>query len=747
MSLDALYFLIISAGGVYGASALSKKYEELLPVSILSIILVSYVFGLIGQMRLGAYVVFALAAALYLGSIVLNIKNKSWRNTFRLLATPGFVVTVVLYAILIVSNRNKLAYSWDEFSHWADVVKMMATQNQFASNPISGSVFKSYVPAMPLFQYNFQVLSQILGRGFEFSEWRLYFSYQIASYSLLIYFFKDLDWKKLQLAIVSSVVLFLLPSAFYSFYDVVYVDVFLGILAGFTFAQAVLFDPKRKLAVVVLLMSLSTLVLTKDIGFYVAVFICVFISVSFYARKPFNLNRLRSITALIASVALPKITWELHLSANSIGKSFGKPIDIAQFFRSVTSGDSSDYRWVTFQNYWKTMSETNVIIGDTSLQVSHLLLIILLLTGIFIVLSYLARHRGFGMRFLLINMLSISLFAMYYILIICSAYMFKFTEYEAVRLASFSRYMNFLCCMLLVLFAALLLQVIISSNQHTWKYSAIIVLALILPTGSAQNFLSGAYVRESIAARAPYSDAANEVQAIVGNESKRIYIISQGDTGFDYYVLKYSLRPHSVNDEMTWSIGRPFFDGDVWTQQIEPDAWMNSVFSSFDYVYIYKLNDYFVQTYMGYFSDSLIAANTLYKVDKSTRSLKLVGYRLETVIYSENEYNTQNEFLKTVDLAKVFDENPNARYQISFSIRTEKPGKIYVYSQNGSGSRYEFSSYIDTTETFSRHSITVIPNLVQPELMESYLAFYGEYGSGIIPSVREIEVQRIIKEQ
>lgn len=625
MYINALYFLVISAGGIFGATALNKKYEEMLPISILSTILVSYVFGLLGQMRLGAYAVFVLAVALYLGSIYLNISKKSWRNTFRHLLTPGFVVTVILYVILNVANRNKLAYSWDEFSHWADVVKMMATQNQFASDPMSGSLFKSYVPAMALFQYNFQVLGQMLVRGFEFSEWRLYLSYQLATYSLLVYFLKDLNWKKPHLVSASAIAIFLIPSAFYSFFDVIYIDPFLGIIAGFTFAQAVLFNPKNKVSVTTLLLSLSTLVLTKDAGLFIALFVCLYLVISLYSRKEFEYNKWISAVVLIVCVVLPKISWDLHLKNHSVAKIFGQSIDITQLLRSIFSGDATDYRWVTFNNFWKAMSEKKVIIGDTNIQTSYMLLIALLLIGIYIMSKWVARRWDLGERFRRVTTYSIAMFSGAYTLGMCGMYMFKFSEYEAVRLASFSRYMNILCSMLLIVFAVLLLQVIIDSNWRTWKYSAVIVMALILPTAPIQSFLSGTYVRNSIAVRAPYSKAADEVLHIIGNEPKKIYLISQEDTGFDYWVLKYSLRPHYVNTGFTWSVGKPFYDGDIWTMKTEPEEWIDTVMSDFEYIYIYKLNDYFANNYQEFFDDSSVAATTLYRVDKNMRSLVKVG--------------------------------------------------------------------------------------------------------------------------
>lgn len=103
-------------------------------------------------------------------------------------------------------------------------------------------------------------------------------------------------------------------------------------------------------------------------------------------------------------------------------------------------------------------------------------------------------------------------------------------------------------------------------------------------------------------------------------------------------------------------------------------------------------------------------------------------------------FRTENEFLRTIDCAEIFDAYPGHAFELTFEIRAEKPGEILVYQQNGSGVKYSFKKRIAVTEEFSPVSLIVEPVLVNEDAKRSHLSFYGEYGSGVIPTVRDISI-------
>ena len=105
-----------------------------------------------------------------------------------------------------------------------------------------------------------------------------------------------------------------------------------------------------------------------------------------------------------------------------------------------------------------------------------------------------------------------------------------------------------------------------------------------------------------------------------------------------------------------------------------------------------------------------------------------------------------SEFLKYADLALVFDVHGLVEYTISFDMKSadiSQQNTMQVYCQNGSSSKYSIGTHtLPITTEYVRHSITVTPSLNNEAETESYLAFYGNYGTGNIPSVKNVKVER-----
>ena len=112
---------------------------------------------------------------------------------------------------------------------------------------------------------------------------------------------------------------------------------------------------------------------------------------------------------------------------------------------------------------------------------------------------------------------------------------------------------------------------------------------------------------------------------------------------------------------------------------------------------------------------------------------------------SSIEKTSTSEFLRYADVAPIFDKYGSRSYTISFDIKSANPdtdNTTQVYMQNGSGARYDIGApVILVTRDYVRHAVTVVPSLVNPDLTESYLAFYGTYDTGNIPTVKNVKVE------
>lgn len=626
MLTNLLYFLFLSSGSVFASAVYRRRFEDTLPITVFFIIIIQYIFGLVGALRTGAYVTFVLAAAIYVLALGYLIKRKSLRDFVENFFTPGFAVFAFFFLVLSIFNRNKLASSWDEFSHWADVVKAMTAIDDLATNPLSDSVFKSYVPAMPLFQYNLQVFNQTIAPESVFNEGLLYFSYQIATYSLLIQALRKVQWNKILHTVLIAIVIFVLPSVFYSFFDIVYIDAYLGVLAGFSLLCLFQEHTDDWFNVITFSLSLFVLTLTKDAGFTIGLFLCVMYFVKAIVQRKTHKISIGCAAIVFFALLVPKFSWNYHLSILGVGKAFGQKIDIGGFFQSIAARSPSDYRWETFRNFSKALIESGVRIGDTNINVSYIFLFTLLLGVLYVVISLSDRETK---PWKISSIMGLIIATFFYMVGMCAAYMFKFVEYEAVRLSSFDRYMNIYATMLITTAWVLCIDLLQTKGFMNIKHGYIVfLLVAFLPASRAGGFIAGEYSSGSRLLRSAYVQATEKVLNKCGADDgrKKVYIVSQATSGFDYWVLRYSIRPHQSNPNFTWSIGKPFFEGDIWTQAITVEKWQENIKKNYDYVLLYSVNDYFIDNFSSLFTEpELIKNNSLYWVDKDTGMLYLVS--------------------------------------------------------------------------------------------------------------------------
>nr|WP_249338920.1 gp58-like family protein [Streptococcus suis] len=109
-----------------------------------------------------------------------------------------------------------------------------------------------------------------------------------------------------------------------------------------------------------------------------------------------------------------------------------------------------------------------------------------------------------------------------------------------------------------------------------------------------------------------------------------------------------------------------------------------------------------------------------------------------------NSEQSHAEFLRTpYDLAPVFDKYGLIEYTLSFDLRASQTGQVAVYQQNGSGSKYSglWKNLTVTTE-WQRFHVTFTPTEGTMSLANSYLAFYGTYGTGVKPIIRRVKIER-----
>ena len=147
--------------------------------------LIQFLFGILGYLEFGFLFAFGICFTLWLFALIKILKVKNYNALMRAFFSKEFWMFIVIYVGLNFLLVGMQAHEWDEFSHWATVVKAMVQEGCLAYHPKAHLTFGNYPPAMALFQYFLQKIYIICGNG-EFSEWRLYLSYIVLVFTFLL---------------------------------------------------------------------------------------------------------------------------------------------------------------------------------------------------------------------------------------------------------------------------------------------------------------------------------------------------------------------------------------------------------------------------------------------------------------------------------------------------------------------------------------------------------------------------------
>lgn len=648
MLVQLVGLFVIEGLSLFGVSCFKLKNEYVIPITCMSMGVLLFLFGTAGFLRAGVYVLLALSAASVAISVWICARRGSWHETARNLFTPAAVLFVAAYLIAGFCCAGWLASTWDEFSHWADIVKVMSYINDFGTNPASNSMFQNYPPAMALFQYFFQVIYQLLSVPGSFSEWRLLFAYQVYVAALLVPFLsigiaEDVSPVKCAITAVFRAVVILISLSLFdlsSIFHTIYIDSFVGIAAATAFVHSIAWQEKECSVYrdLVVFLTCFTLVLSKDVGLLFAIFAVILNAVTHIrvrrsaapdgVKPRFDRRELCFWLLSAACIAVPEFLWKLNIQLDHATVMFSAPYDFGVLL-SVLAGNDTSYRAQVFANYFSELIHGGIRIGDLSM--SYTLVLTTLLACVFFMTLYvqkgLSKFKNVQKKPSYSYFTVITVLFFVYILGLAATYMFKFSEYEALRLASMSRYMGILvaCLWLFLVLSYLCTATAIGCDAvHTVVFATLIFYCSSLST--LRSYFSTEYVYSSISSRLTYDSVTQDIRNAIGDRDANIYFIIQGGNGSQNYVMKYELRPYQTVNMSGWSVGEePFYDGDVWTQIIAPEDWEASVLDGYDYVYLFYVNDYFRETYSGFFCGD-IEEQALYAVDKSAGVCRIIDH-------------------------------------------------------------------------------------------------------------------------
>ena len=620
------YLLIISSGSVFACTYFDKKYEEVLPISCSAIVAFSFLLGMCSLLKISTILIVVISLVLYVLSIIKIIKTKNIKEVLGRLFTPGFLVYIVLFVLFLFALKGKLMDSFDEFSHWGDVVKAMTTIDDFASNKASHSIFRTYPPGMSLFQYFLQKINTLL-TGETFSEWMLYFAYYTFAISFIIPICSSFSYKRIIAPLTMMAVIFLVPSCFYlNAYTSIYIDQFLSFLLCGGLIQ-LLWNKKRDIFFdISMYLIMFMLVLSKDVGLLFAIFLGVGFAVTKVIdskEKLLSKNKIVVIAITLIAIFVPKLLWNLSCNMNGATALFGNKIDFANLIQ-VISGNDTTYRTTVFKNYIAYFLTSGITPGNLGIQITFTCLTLITITALCIISSIAIRKCNINKKNAKITEIVMIAVLVIYVIGMCVIYMYKFSEDEALGLASLDRYLGivYLASWFYISASVVKISDEILSNEKMICAILVCFMSLFAPLELLVPYVIGSNVKASINIREPYNYIIDKTLEYA-NKDDTVYFISQNSEGFDRIIYRYAIRPAYAKNDF-WTLGEPRYEDDPYSLDISADEWIKDLKENYDYVAIFTLNDDFCRDFSSAFeNDDDIGENSLYKVDKKTGLLSL----------------------------------------------------------------------------------------------------------------------------
>lgn len=623
-----------------------RKWEEVIGLSAATLISIMFLFGLFGRLEWGITTSYVLAIiGFILAVVIFNKKNRNVQDLY----SNGIVVFGIMFVLILLNNIDSRFARWDEFSHWGLAVKDMFYSNSFAKHFDSTVMMKYYPPVATLMEYFFCYTNRL------FSPSMVYVGFQTLGLCLLSAGLGICKNRKIMVGItVWAILLFVPITFFYDVYNSIYVDPLLAFgvayvlicyytdtISGFNFIR--------------ILGGLFLLTMTKDTGVVLAgVLTLVMLGDMLYRQwkeKQWDIKKIGLPILGTIFVCCVFFTWQIYLSipvereasgikqeqqvvetetetmsvAGAVEKSRINVEGIVDLF----TGEAPDYRYQVIKNYLtKIFNEGTYSFGIFSLSYMDLSIIMLAVT---MLLSRYWKSKELFTFGILTFIASLG-----YCAFLLVAYLFSFSQGEALLVLSFSRYMGSCVC---GIYIALLILIIMSANDKEGlkaETALIVILTVVLVALPIHNF----YVKnEDLQLTDEQVYGFEELADILQTGAKKadkVYFVCNNSDGHAELQFKSAVVPmiteyprcniyeskdtymkqQAIYEESGQEMnGNPYY--------ITAEEWEN-VLKNYEFVVLFHPNDVFIESYGSLFEQpESISDGTVYRVNKEYGNVKL----------------------------------------------------------------------------------------------------------------------------
>lgn len=452
---------------IYKYSKLAK--ELIIPFTFIGIILLLFAGAMLNVIKLLALLIFIFGFFSYIWLLYKKYLNREFIKGFFDYKIFIFIGFIILFTLL---SFNLHITSYDNFSHWAVIVKQLFLHDSLSSFQYNLDEFTTYPPGSALFIYFVGLIvgknetSMILGQNYLF----------LGLVVSLTFFLKD---KRKALSTIFYVLfVFVLATIDIAINDLS-VDTLLGVLGVVSLVVAYYYRNDLKKATLLLTLVSLFFVILKNSGLLFVVMNCLLLIIIGVRLKRIK-QLLLALFIMVGSSFLCFYIWQQHLLMvypAETGITTKHSISITNFDRTLHQNGKTETIEVVKKYISNFFDVSNNLINWYMVGINVCLLILIFL--------FKDKRKTILLLLLLVNVLYVG-----YAMVYCIMYALSMPYAEAIVLASYNRYM-FSC--IIVLFGILfILSCELSDIHHGNKILiplSLILFLLIFFNGNNKNYI------------------------------------------------------------------------------------------------------------------------------------------------------------------------------------------------------------------------------------------------------------------
>ncbi len=593
------------------AQTLKRSLLYCLPFSILSIVSLLYIFGLFTILNIGAYITAGLIVVFFIVVLILTIKKHNLNVNFN---NFPFIIFCVISILQFFVLKNRVLDAWDEFSHWGSIVKNMFLFGNFGNIDIP-VLFPGYPPATGAFHSFFMFL------GNKFVEGYLYMSMNLLSLSLIMPIFEKFSNK---ITITNVLILAIGICVPMNMFNDIYVDIFLGLLMGYIVYTYFLSEKIDSLLIVNLSLASLVLCATKEAGLGICLIALIIISIDLLCFRKHDLKEFLSkkrnwfiIILPITAILFAKISWTIYKNVFNLIPAWSTSAITLSGVINYLFNPNSFQKTVTYKFFTSLLGQSIIIT-----------FVVVLCFTLYLYTSFKTKKYKRDLT----NAFSILGGFVVYAVSLLVLYIFTYSEYEALNLASFNRYFStYLTALIMITFVKIITtkRNKNKSKTNTVKYGKIttVVLMIISVIVIPSLCLMGDVINYGdINDRQSLKDFTNFTKTLDAKNDK-VYYIYCNSKGRECLKARFEVAPIKMNVDTeigaySWSPGSSRYDGDIWSWNVSADEWEKTLIAhNFTHIYLHNVDEIFINTYSELFeSVERISNYSRYKIVKISES-------------------------------------------------------------------------------------------------------------------------------